>query len=89
MTILSGTCLQILTTEFSHATDCDIHAPRFVSPDFLTLMSLPSGYWDYNEINPAILNELAAIEASQVASTSKPMVQKPLVNLMPPPLTVG
>jgi hypothetical protein len=52
-----------------------IHAPRFVSPDFLTLMSSPSGYWDDNEISPAVLNELAAIEASQVASTSKALSQ--------------
>ncbi len=46
-------------------------------------MSSPSGYWDNDEINPAILNELAAIKASQVVSTSKPTVQKPLVNLVP------
>jgi hypothetical protein len=51
-----------------------IHTPRLCPPTFFALMSSPSGYWDDNKISPAILNELAAIEASQVASTSKSMV---------------
>ena len=55
---------------------------------FFTLMSSPSGYWDDNKISPAILNELVAIEASQIASTSKSIVWKPSVILVPPPLTV-
>ena len=46
-------------------------------------MSSPSGYWDNDEINPAVLNKLAAIKASQVPSTSKPTVRKPLANLVP------
>jgi len=52
-------------------------------------MSSPSRYWDDDEINPAVLNELAAIEASQVASTSNPVVRKPSVNVVPPPLTAA
>lgn len=52
-------------------------------------MSSPSHYWDDDELNSAVLNELAAIEASQVASTSKPVVRKPLVNDVPPPLTAA
>jgi ATP-dependent DNA helicase MPH1 len=48
-------------------------------------MSSPSRYWDDEELNSAVLNELAAIEADQVASTSKPTVRKP----SPIPLTVA
>jgi hypothetical protein len=48
--------------------------PCFVSSNFLTLMSSPSGYWDDNKISPIILNKLAAIEASQVVSTFKSIV---------------
>jgi hypothetical protein len=65
-----------------------IHMPRLCPLTFFTLMSSPSGYWDDNKISPAILNELVAIEASQVASTSKSIVWKPSVILVPPPLTV-
>lgn len=50
-------------------------------------MSSPSHYWDDEELNSAVLNELAAIEAGQVASTSKPTVRKPSPNLRPTPLT--
>jgi len=68
----------------------ELNAPRLCVPRLsYPLMSSPSGYWDDDEINPAVLNELAAIEASQVASTSKPMVRKPSANLVPPPLTVA
>jgi ATP-dependent DNA helicase MPH1 len=49
-------------------------------------MSSPSHYWDDNELNSAVLNELAAFEASQVASTSKPTIRKPSANSVPPPL---
>ena len=52
-------------------------------------MSSPSRYWDDDEINSAVLNELAAIEASQVASTSKPVVRKPSFNVVQPPLTAA
>jgi ATP-dependent DNA helicase MPH1 len=52
-------------------------------------MSSPSHYWDDEELNSAVLNELAAIEAGQVASTSKPTVRKPSPNLGPTPLTVA
>jgi ATP-dependent DNA helicase MPH1 len=52
-------------------------------------MSSPSDYWDDEELNSAVLSELAAIEATQVASTSKPIVRKPSVKLVPPPLTVA
>jgi ATP-dependent DNA helicase MPH1 len=52
-------------------------------------MSSPSHYWDDEELNSAVLNELAAIEASQVASTSKPTIRKPSPNLGPTPLTVA
>ena len=54
-----------------------------------TVMSSPNGYWDDEELNSAVLYELAAIEASQVASTSKPVVRKSPSNTMPPPLTVA
>ncbi len=40
-------------------------------------MSSPSRYWDDEELNSAVLNELAAIEPRQVASTSEPTVRKP------------
>jgi ATP-dependent DNA helicase MPH1 len=52
-------------------------------------MSSPSHYWDDEELNSAVLNELAAIESGQVASTSKPTVRKPSPNLGPTPLTVA
>lgn len=52
-------------------------------------MSSPSHYWDDEELNTAVLNELAAIEAGQVASTSKPTVRKPSPDLRPTPLTVA
>ena len=52
-------------------------------------MSSPSHYWDDEELNSAVLNELAAIEASQVASTSKTTVRKPSPDLGPTPLTVA
>ena len=52
-------------------------------------MSSPSHYWDDEELNSAVLNELAAIEAGQVASTSKPTVRKPSPDLRPTPLTVA
>ena len=54
-------------------------------------MSSPSYYWGEEEINSAVLNELAAFEASQVASTSKPAVRKPSEssNQVPPSLTVA
>jgi ATP-dependent DNA helicase MPH1 len=48
------------------------------------LMSSPSHYWDDDDINSAVLNELAAFEATQVASTSKPIVRKPSANFGPP-----
>jgi ATP-dependent DNA helicase MPH1 len=52
-------------------------------------MSSPSRYWDDEELNSAVLNELAAIEAGQVASTSKPTVRRPSPDLGPTPLTVA
>ena len=52
-------------------------------------MSSPSHYWDDEELNSAVLNELAAIEVGQVASTSKPTVRKPSPELGPTPLTVA
>jgi ATP-dependent DNA helicase MPH1 len=52
-------------------------------------MSSPSSYWDDEELNSAVLNELAAIEATQVASTSKPVVRKPSSNSVAPPLTAA
>jgi ATP-dependent DNA helicase MPH1 len=52
-------------------------------------MSSPSHYWDDEELNSAVLNELAAIEAGQVASTSKPTVRKHSPDLGPTPLTVA
>ena len=52
-------------------------------------MSSPSHYWDDEEFNSAVLNELAAVEASQVASTSKTTVRKPSPDLGPTPLTVA
>lgn len=52
-------------------------------------MSSPSHYWDDEELNSAVLNELAAIETSQVASTSKPTVRKPSPDLGPTPLAIA
>ena len=52
-------------------------------------MSSPSHYWDDEELNSAVLNELAAIETSQVASTSKPTVRKPSPDLRPTPLAIA
>ena len=52
-------------------------------------MSSPSRYWDDEELNSAVLNELAAVEASQVASTSKLTVRKPSPDRGPTPLTVA
>ena len=52
-------------------------------------MSSPSHYWDDDELNSAVLNELADFEASQVASTSKPTIGKSSANFAPPPLTAA
>jgi ATP-dependent DNA helicase MPH1 len=54
-------------------------------------MSSPSRYWDDDELNSAVLNGLAAIEASQVASTSKQIIckSKSPSKTMPPSLTVA
>jgi ATP-dependent DNA helicase MPH1 len=52
-------------------------------------MSSPSRYWDDEELNSAMLNELAATDIPQVASTSKPTVRKPSSDLGPTPLTVA
>jgi ATP-dependent DNA helicase MPH1 len=52
-------------------------------------MSSPSRYWDDEELNSAVLNELAAIDTPQVASTSKPTVRKPSSDLGPTPLSVA
>jgi ATP-dependent DNA helicase MPH1 len=51
-------------------------------------MSSPSHYWDDDELNSTLLNELAAIEASQVASTSKSVLRNPSANVVAPPLAV-
>ncbi|KAH8998735.1 P-loop containing nucleoside triphosphate hydrolase protein [Lactarius hatsudake] len=40
-------------------------------------MSSPNSYWGDEELNSAVLNELAAIEATQIASTSRPVVRSP------------
>lgn len=48
--------------------------------------SSPSRYWDDEELNTAVLNELAVIDPPQVASTSKPTVRKPSSET---PLTVA
>ena len=39
------------------------------------VMSSPNSYWVDEELNSAVLNELAVIEATQVASTSRPLVR--------------
>lgn len=52
-------------------------------------MSSPSVYWDDEELNSAVLSELAAIEASQVVSTAKPFVRKPPSNRVSPSHTVA
>ncbi|SRR6266403_2242554 len=52
-------------------------------------MSSPNHYWDDEELNSAVLNELAAIEAPQFASTSKPTIRKPSLELGSTPLTVA
>jgi ATP-dependent DNA helicase MPH1 len=49
-------------------------------------MSSPSNYWDGEELNSAVLNELAVIEASQAVSISKPIVRKSPPNTVPTPL---
>lgn len=54
-----------------------------------TQMSSPSRYWDDEELNSAVLNELAAIEPRQVASTSEPTVRKPSPDRPPTPLAVA
>ena len=50
--------------------------------------SSPSRYWDDEELNTAVLNELAAIDPPKVASTSKPTVRKPSPDLEATPLFV-
>ncbi|KAH8992001.1 P-loop containing nucleoside triphosphate hydrolase protein [Lactarius akahatsu] len=40
-------------------------------------MSSPNSYWGDEELNSAVLNELAVIEATQIASTSRPVVRSP------------
>ena len=59
------------------------------TPTCRDTMSSPSHYWDDEEFNSTVLNELAAIEAGQVPSTSKPTIRKPSPNLGPTPLTVA
>lgn len=51
--------------------------------------SSPSRYWDDEELNTAVLNELAVIDPPQVASTSKQTVRKPSLDLEATPLTVA
>ncbi|KAH9057001.1 hypothetical protein EDB87DRAFT_1833399 [Lactarius vividus] len=48
-------------------------------------MSSPNSYWGDEELNSAVLNELAVIEATQIASTSRPVVRSPPKTV--PPLT--
>ena len=69
----------------TNASLIDSNAPFRFSRD---TMSSPSRYWDDDELNSAVLNELAAIDTLQVASTSKPLVRKPSSDLEPTPLTV-
>ncbi|KAI9512645.1 hypothetical protein F5148DRAFT_1145967 [Russula earlei] len=52
-------------------------------------MSSPTGYWDDEELNAAVLTQLVAIDASQIASTSKPVLRKPSSNHAPSFLTVA
>lgn len=47
-------------------------------------MSSPSDYWGDEDLNSAVLNELAVIEATQVASTSRPAVRRSPPRTMPP-----
>jgi ATP-dependent DNA helicase MPH1 len=47
-------------------------------------MSSPSNYWGDEDLNSAVLNELAVIEATQVASTSRSVVQRTM-----PPLSTN
>ncbi|KAI9445432.1 P-loop containing nucleoside triphosphate hydrolase protein [Lactarius indigo] len=49
-------------------------------------MSSPNSYWGDEELNSAVLNELAVIEATQIASTSRPVLRSP-PKTVPPPLT--
>jgi ATP-dependent DNA helicase MPH1 len=51
--------------------------------------SSPSRYWDDEELNTAVLNELAVIDPPQVASTSKQTVRKPSSDIEATPLTVA
>jgi ATP-dependent DNA helicase MPH1 len=50
-------------------------------------MSSPSSYWGDEDLNSAVLNELDVIEATQVASTSRPVVRRTPPKTMPPPFT--
>ena len=50
-------------------------------------MSSPNSYWGDEELNSAVLNELAVIEATQVASTSRPLARRSPSKTVPPPFT--
>ena len=50
-------------------------------------MSSPSSYWGDEDLNSAVLNELAVIEATQVASRSRPVVRRSPSKTMPPLFT--
>jgi len=50
-------------------------------------MSSPNSYWGDEELNSAVLNELAVFEATQIASTSKPVVRRSPSKTGPPPFT--
>jgi len=50
-------------------------------------MSSPNSYWGDEELNSAVLNELAVIEATQVASTSRPVVRRSPSKTVPPLFT--
>lgn len=47
-------------------------------------MSSPNSYWGDEDLNSAVLSELAVIEATQVASTSRPVVRRSPPKTMPP-----
>ena len=47
-------------------------------------MSSPNSYWGDEELNSAVLNELAVIDATQVASTSRPLVRRSPSKAVPP-----
>ena len=57
---------------------------KFVSRLPAVIMSSPNSYWGDEELNSAVLNELAVIEATQVASTSRPLVRRSPSKTMPP-----